>query len=143
MKHKTFFWFVLPSSLAMLLFIALPIVSVVIQSLYAPHEQVIIEVENCDPFGCTTSTAVDQEATRLLREAEPLGRFVGGEIYTNRGHLAFADIAAAWVTSSSFGDFFSRLLNLPFLWCTRLHAGLHSHCHPGTPSRSVLSSHLR
>ena len=71
MKHKTFFWFVLPTSIAMLLFIALPIVSVVLQSMYAPHEQVIIEVENCDVFGCKKSTMVDQDATRELREAKP------------------------------------------------------------------------
>ena len=46
MPHKTFFWFILPSLVAMLLFIALPIVSVAIQSLYIEHEQVLVEVEN-------------------------------------------------------------------------------------------------
>ncbi len=51
MKHSAFFWFVLPSAIAMLLFIFFPIVSVVIQSLHTAHEQVIIEVENCGPFG--------------------------------------------------------------------------------------------
>ena len=30
MKHRTFFWFVLPTVTAMLLFIALPIVSVLV-----------------------------------------------------------------------------------------------------------------
>ena len=49
MKHKTFFWFFLPTGLAMFLFIALPIVSVVIQSVYAPHEAVIIEVDPDQP----------------------------------------------------------------------------------------------
>ena len=58
MKHQTFFWFVLPSSLAMLLFIAMPIVSVITQSLYTSHEQVIVEVENCGPFGCTKSVTI-------------------------------------------------------------------------------------
>jgi hypothetical protein len=29
MKHKTFFWFILPTLTAMVLFIALPIVSVI------------------------------------------------------------------------------------------------------------------
>ncbi|MEM8540879.1 MAG: sugar ABC transporter permease [Pseudomonadota bacterium] len=114
MKHKTFFWFMLPSGLAMLLFIAMPIVSVLIQSVYAPHEQVIIEVENCGPFGCETSTAVDQDATRDLREAEPLGRFVGNNIYTDRNHLATSEIGLAWQSSTGIGDFFSKLLNLPF-----------------------------
>lgn len=114
MKHRTFFWFVLPSMLAMLIFIAAPIVSVIFQSVYAPHEQVLVEVENCGPFGCTRSTTVDQEATRELREAEPLGRFVGTEIYTNRGHLATAEVAAAWDTSATWGAFWGALMNLPF-----------------------------
>ena len=39
MKHSTFFWFVLPSAFLMLLFIALPVASVVTQSLYTAHEQ--------------------------------------------------------------------------------------------------------
>lgn len=114
MKHKTFFWFVLPTSLAMLLFIALPIISVVMQSVYAPHEQVIVEVENCDIFGCKKSTMVDQDATRELREAEPLGRFVGTDIYTNRNHLATSEVGIAWQNSSSMGEFFSEIMNLPF-----------------------------
>ena len=114
MKHSTFFWFVLPSSIAMLLFIALPIASVLIQSVYAPHEQVIIEVENCGPFGCTRSTSIDQEATAALREAEPLGRFVGSEIYLNRNHLATAEIAQFWTDAPSLGAFWSQVMNLPF-----------------------------
>lgn len=114
MKHKTFFWFVLPTSLAMILFIALPIVSVVMQSVYAPHEQVIVEVENCDIFGCKKSTMVDQEATRELREAEPLGRFVGTDIYTNRNHLATSEVGLAWQNATSVRDFLSEIMNLPF-----------------------------
>jgi multiple sugar transport system permease protein len=114
MKHKTFLWFVLPSGIAMFLFIALPIVSVLIQSVYAPHEQVFIEVENCGPFGCTTATTIDQEATAALREAEPLGRFVGTDIYTNRNHLAFSEIAGLWAAAESLGRFWTQVLNLPF-----------------------------
>lgn len=114
MKHKTFFWFVLPTSIAMLLFIALPIVSVVLQSMYAPHEQVVVEVENCDVFGCKKSTMVDQEATRELREAKPLGRFVGADIYTNRNHLAASEVANSWRNSNGLNDFFKEIMNLPF-----------------------------
>lgn len=114
MKHKTFFWFFLPTGLAMFLFIALPIVSVVIQSVYAPHEAVIIEVENCGPFGCTTETTIDQEATAAIREAEPLGRFVGWEIYLDRGHLAVNEIADAWATSETWSEFWGIVYNLPF-----------------------------
>ncbi|QGG80150.1 ABC transporter permease subunit [Litorivicinus lipolyticus] len=114
MKHRSFFWFMLPSALAMLVFIAAPIVSVVIQSVYAPHEQVIKEVENCSIFGCTTSTTVDQEATRAKRGDEPLGRFVGTQIYTDRNHLATEEIGVAWQASESFGDFYNKATNLPF-----------------------------
>ncbi|MEZ5789903.1 MAG: sugar ABC transporter permease [Nitratireductor sp.] len=114
MKHRTFIWFILPSAVAMLLFIAAPIVSVVFQSLYAPHEQVLVEVENCGPFGCTKSTSVDQNATQQLRDEQPLGRFVGGAIYTNRSHLAFAEIGDAWRNSDSVGAFLSAVMNLPF-----------------------------
>jgi multiple sugar transport system permease protein len=104
----------LPSALAMLVFIAAPIVSVVIQSVYAPHEQVIKVVESCSIFGCTESTTVDQEATRALRDAEPLGRFVGNQIYTDRNHLATEEIAVAWSEAESFGEFFDKATNLPF-----------------------------
>ncbi len=114
MKHGTFFWFVFPSALLMLLFIAMPIVSVVLQSLYVQHEQVLIEVENCSLFGCETTTSVDQEATRALREAEPLGRWAGLDVYLNRAHLATSEVAEAWSTRESLGDFFSGLYNLPF-----------------------------
>lgn len=114
MKHRTFFWFFLPTATAMLLFIAFPIVSVVIQSVYAPHSQVVVEVENCGPFGCTRSSSVDQAATRALREAEPLGRFVGLEIYLNRGHLAVNEIADLWRNAPDVATFTNRLLRLPF-----------------------------
>ena len=114
MKHRSFFWFMLPSALAMLVFIAAPIVSVVIQSVYAPHEQVIKVVESCSIFGCTESTTVDQEATRALRDAEPLGRFVGNQIYTDRNHLATEEIAVALSEAESFGEFFDKATNLPF-----------------------------
>jgi hypothetical protein len=51
MKHKTFFWFVLPSSLAMLLFIFFPLISIIVQSVYVDHDQVIVTGESCGPFG--------------------------------------------------------------------------------------------
>ncbi len=114
MKHSTFFWFVLPSAVLMLLFIALPIVSVVTQSMYAAHEQVVVTVENCGPFGCTETTAVDQEATQALKEAEPLGRYVGTGIYTDRNHLALNEVTAAWFNADGLPDFGSSLMNLPF-----------------------------
>ena len=98
----------------MLLFIALPIVSVVFQSVYAPHEAVFRVVENCTPLvGCTTETTVDHDATRALREAAPLGRFVGLDIFFDRGHIAVNEVKEAWATSVTWGEFSSRLTNLP------------------------------
>ncbi|MEC7706027.1 MAG: sugar ABC transporter permease, partial [Pseudomonadota bacterium] len=73
MKHSTFFWFFLPTGLAMLLFIAFPLVSVVLQSVHVPHEAALVTVENCGPFGCKKETIIDHS----LSAAEPLGRFVG------------------------------------------------------------------
>ena len=114
MKHRSFFWFFAPTGLAMLLFIALPIASVIIQSLYAPHESVLITVENCGPFGCTEETTIDQEATRALKETQPLGRFVGLDIYRDRGHLAFAELREAWQSGAGFEGLVDTLGNLPF-----------------------------
>ena len=114
MKHRTFFWFILPTMAAMTLFIALPIVSVFIQSLFVQHEQVLVVSESCGPFGCNQTTSVDAEATQALREAQPLGRFNGFGTYTNRGHLAFAEVAEAWNNSTSLGDFIDELMDLPF-----------------------------
>ncbi len=99
----------------MLLFIAMPIVSVVIQSIYAPHPAVLVEVENCTPLvGCTTETTIDQEATAALRAEQPLGRFVGLDIYFDRGHLAIQEVGEIWAASDTWGDLFSEVGNLPF-----------------------------
>jgi multiple sugar transport system permease protein len=114
MPHRTFLWFIWPSLLAMFLFIALPIGSVLIQSLHVEHEQVMVVTENCGPFGCTTELSVDAAATAALAEADPLGRFNGLGTYTNRNHLAFAEVAQAWRTRDSLGDFAGSLMNLPF-----------------------------
>lgn len=113
MRHSTFFWFFLPTGLAMLLFIAAPIVSIVLQSFYTPHEAVLITVENCGPFGCKEETTIDQDATAELRAEQPLGRFAGFSIYLDRGHLAVNEVGDAWRTSAGMGEFFSKLGNLP------------------------------
>ena len=114
MKHKTFAWFILPSLAAMVLFIALPIVSVFIQSLYVQHEQVLVVSESCGPFGCTETTSIDAEATAKLREEQPLGKFNGFNTYTNRSHLALAEVGEAWRSAESFGDFWGEVMDLPF-----------------------------
>lgn len=114
MKHKTFFWFFAPTGLAMLFFIALPIVSIVTQSFYTPHDAVLIETKNCDPFGCKVETTIDQDATAELRSSKPLGKFVGFDIFLDRSHLATSEVALAWDTSDSWSNFLSAVQNLPF-----------------------------
>lgn len=114
MPHRTFFWFILPSLAAMLLFIALPIGSVLIQSLFVEHEQVIVEVETCSPFNCVTEQQIDLEATRALKEEAPMGRFNGLGTYLNRNHLATSEVAQAWSEADGIGDFFGKIYNLPF-----------------------------
>lgn len=114
MKHRTFFWFILPTLTAMILFIAIPIVSVVIQSLHIEHEQVLIVTESCGPFGCEETTTVDVEATDELRDEQPLGRFNGLGNYFARSQLAFAEVGEAWNQTDSFGEFFGEVFELPF-----------------------------
>jgi ABC-type sugar transport system permease subunit len=113
--HKTFLAFILPSLVAMLLFIALPIVSVAIQSFYVEHQQVLVTTENCQPFGgCTKETRVDTEATQLLKDAEPLGRFNGFGTYLNRSHLAVEEVGEIFASNTGVGDIAARIYNLPF-----------------------------
>jgi len=115
MPNKTFFAFILPSLIAMVLFIALPIVSVVVQSLYVSHEQIMVEVENCQPFGgCTTELRVDAAATAALRDEQPLGRFNGLGTYVNRAHLATTELGAILAGDTSFATKWVQILNLPF-----------------------------
>ncbi|TCL08793.1 carbohydrate ABC transporter membrane protein 1 (CUT1 family) [Shimia isoporae] len=114
MKHRTFFWFILPTLSAMILFIALPIVSVFIQSLFVEHEQVLIVTESCGPFGCTPTTTIDAEATAQLREEKPLGRFNGLGTYFDRSHLAIAEIGEIWRSTSGIGHFLAEIMDLKF-----------------------------
>jgi len=114
MKNRTFFWFILPSLVTMLLFIALPIGSVFIQSLHIEHGAVLTEVKNCGPFGCKLEVQVDVEATAQLKDNNPLGKFNGFGTYKNRNHLALDELNQAWSSSSNLRVFLSKAYNLPF-----------------------------
>jgi ABC-type sugar transport system permease subunit len=115
MPHKTFFAFILPSLIAMVLFIALPIVSVVVQSLHVEHGRILVQVESCQPFGgCTSETRVDTAAMAQLRAEQPMGQFNGLGTYLNRGHLAVNEIGAILANNNGFGDIVARIYNLPF-----------------------------
>ena len=114
MPHRTFFAFIFPSILAMLLFITLPIVSVTVQSMFVEHPAIMTTVENCGPFGCTNETKVDAEAMANLKAAEPMGAFAGFSNYLNHNHLALDDLSIIFSDNTGVGDIATRLMNLPF-----------------------------
>ncbi|MFK7994975.1 MAG: carbohydrate ABC transporter permease [Granulosicoccus sp.] len=114
MKHRRFIAFIAPTLIVMLLFIALPIVSVAYQSLFVEHEQVMTEVENCGPFGCQTEARIDNDAMAQLQQSQPMGRFNGLGTYLNATHLATDEITVIWSNSSSVGNALSSIVNLPF-----------------------------
>lgn len=115
MPHRYFIAFIFPSLLAMLLFIATPIVSFGIQSLYVEHDRVLITSETCQPLGgCTTETAVDAEASAQLKREKPLGKFVGLRVYGDRNHLAISEVAEIFRTPLGVSDVVVRIYNLPF-----------------------------
>lgn len=115
MPHGTFFRFMGPSLLAMLLFIALPIGSILVQSFYVEHPQVLRTTESCQPFQpCVQETTVDAAATAALREAEPLGAWNALGTYIDRNHLAFGEIGTIVGSASGPGEAIARIYNLPF-----------------------------
>lgn len=114
MPHRTFLAFILPSLFVMLLFIALPIVSVAYQSLFIEHEQIISKVESCGPFGCTSEVRVDTAAMAKAREEQPMGKFNWLGTYANPSHLAFDEVTAIWRASPSAGAALRGMFNLPF-----------------------------
>ena len=114
MPNKSFFWFFLPTGLAMILFIGLPIISTGIQSFYSQHDQILKEVKKCDPFGCVVSVQINQEETLRIKKEKPLGKFNGFGTYVDRNHLAFDELSALWKESNSIGEFIGKVTNLPF-----------------------------
>ena len=114
MRHRPFLFFILPSLFVMLLFIALPIFSVAYQSLYVEHEQILIKVENCGPFGCTEEVRVDDAAMAKRRAERPMGELNGLGTYTNPSHLAFDEVASIWRENPNTGAALRGIFNLPF-----------------------------
>lgn len=114
MPHRAFFAFIFPSLLAMVLFITLPIFSVVVQSLFVEHDAILTTVENCGPFGCETETRVDTAAMAELRAEAPMGKFAGLSNYMNHNHLAIDDLRTIFADNDGLADIAHRLMNLPF-----------------------------
>lgn len=113
MRTKTFALFVAPSVLLMLVFIAAPLVSVLVQSLYQTetiYEQVT--VENCTPgFLAPTCTRETRSAARLGPDGRPMTRtrFVALDAY--RRVLQSDAVAAAM---SAGGGGIAAILRLDF-----------------------------
>lgn len=110
MPHRTFFWFLLPSGLAMAIFIALPIVSAAVQSLFVAAPHTVVVSQNCGPFGCTEEAHVKAPAD----EPASLGVFNGLGTYADHNHLAIDTVGAYWRESHGIADFVDRLTGLPF-----------------------------
>ncbi len=106
--------FILPSFLAMTLFMALPLISVVVQSLFIEHRQVMIELETCDPFGCKTEARIDTAAMEQMNAAAPQGQFNGFDTYFNAAHLATAELRTIWHDAPDLGSALRQIVNLPF-----------------------------
>ena len=86
-------------------YIAIPIISIFVQSLFVEHQKPLIEIETCDPFGCTKEVGVDIEAFAILNKENPLGRFNGFATYTDRNHLAVEELSEGWKKSKTLMEF--------------------------------------
>ena len=115
MKPRQFFAFVAPSLLLMLVFIALPLISVLVQSFQLTQNQFeVVEIERCTPgfFGgeeqCTTTTrsrpVLDENGTPVTET-----RWVGLDTYTS---VVRPDRVAAAFSEGGRG--FADLFNVPF-----------------------------
>ncbi len=116
MPHRTFFWFIAPSMIAMILLIALPLVGVTYQSMFREHQKPLKEVQNCtvdfmtNTQKCVTSVSVDLEK---LKEKKGIGEFVGLKLYGGYQLFAFEAIGKEWEKRKSLGHVISRVFNLP------------------------------
>ena len=98
----------------MILFIAVPIGSIVMQSMFVERDRVVITVENCGPFGCTETTQIDLDSSAGGAGRGTFGQFAGLSNYLNRNHLASAEISQAWSDAPGWSGFFRAIFNLPF-----------------------------
>lgn len=109
MKTRPFLMFVGPSIIMMVVFIAGPLITVVVQS-FQQQQNVFetVERENCDPFGCRTTTVtipIVDENGRAIRET----KWVGWENY--RVLLDWNNVKAAF---SDAGRGFIDVTDIPF-----------------------------
>ena len=116
MPHKTFFWFIAPSMIAMILLIAIPLGNVTYQSMFREYQKPLKEVQNCTvdfltkKQKCITSVLVD---TEKLKEQKGIGEFIGLSLYGGYQMFAFEAIGREWEKRTNLGQFIGRVFNLP------------------------------
>ena len=106
MKNRTFFAFVAPSVLMMLLFMAFPLASVLVQSFYLTREVYEqVRIETCSP-GFITQTCVEEVKTRAVLgpNGTPVTEtvFAGWDVY--RSVLKPEAVSAAFGPGGSLAD---------------------------------------
>ena len=109
MKTKTFLIFTLPSFIMMVFFIAIPLISVVVQSFQFKQEVLETrEQERCDPFGCeieiVTIPVLNDNGNTIKKN-----QWVGFTNYKNL--LKFNEVKKAF---SSFGKGWEDIRNIDF-----------------------------
>ena len=109
MKTKPFLMFVAPSLILMVLFIAVPLVLVVVQSFQRTQNVFeVVEQENCTPFNCTTTT---RNVPKLDENGRPITvtQWVGWQNYSSL--LEWDKVEAAL---SGSGRGFAGVTNVAF-----------------------------
>ena len=113
MKRRDFILFIAPSVVVMVLLIASPLVSVLMQSFFVDRE--VMETQSqriCDPFGCRDEEAlvpVRGEDGRIVREVEFAGLYNYRELLRpDAVAAAFVDGGGGWAALGNI-DFYRAL----------------------------------
>ena len=114
MSHRAFFAMIMPSLALMIVFVALPLVSIAWQSVFIEHRKVLVPVEACNPFGCQTELRVDASAVARLNRAAPSGKFNGLATYADSSHLAIDEIRRIWRESPGLATALREIAKLRF-----------------------------
>jgi ABC-type sugar transport system permease subunit len=114
MPHRTFLLFIIPSLTAMVLFIALPLISIAYQSFFIERPRDLVVVQVCDPFGCEAENQVATSVGPTTHSRSLAGRFNGFGTYLNSTHLAVTEVKAIVSNSPNFTYTVRRIFDLPF-----------------------------
>ena len=94
MPHRAFFAFLMPSLLAMVLFILLPLISVGYQSLFSPPRDIEVLSEICSTNFLTGVRSCEQTVT--IEKVEGPNIFRGLDFFCGRSVLACGELATGW-----------------------------------------------